>query len=196
MPRTVGFTLVVIACVWLFYVVASDILAVNAGAKGVAQAMGHALLVGVLPFLIVAGAAGALLAFWRKHEAGRKTFEYEQQVLLMVNKEGRLPLNAIREAIPLNRQQIRELLIGMGRKRLFTGYIDWKNQQVVSGEAAEVSPGECPVCGSLTSASDPHEAVCTRCEAYVFLPSASSRRDGLGAAQNPPGGTFPDNSLS
>ena len=170
MPKILGWMLEVIASVWLLYSLAAEAVAVHAGEKGIGQAAGYALLVGLIPFLVVAAAGAILLVVARKSEDERKTFEYEQQVLVMLTKQGRVNLNAIGEAMPLNAQQIRRLLIEMGEKKLFTGYINWKLGQVVSSEVAELSPGECPVCNSLTSAGEPHMAICTRCDARIFLP--------------------------
>lgn len=170
MPKILGWMLEVIASVWLLYSLAVEALAVHAGDKGIAQAAGYALLVGLIPFLVLAAVGAMLLLVARKHEDERKTFEYEQQVLVMLTKEGRVSLSAIGEVVPLNTPQIRRLLIGMGEKRLFTGYINLKMGQVVSSEVTELSPGECPVCNSLTSAGEPHMAICTRCDARIFLP--------------------------
>jgi len=172
MPKILGWMLQVIASAWLLYSLAAEAIAVRAGQKGMGEAFGRALLVGVLPFLLVAGLGAVLLVFWRRHEEERKTFEFEQQILAMLHQEGRVPFKAIAEAVPLNRQQIGRLLTGMGEKRLFTGYINWRGAQVVSSEVAnELSPGECPVCNSLTSSADPHTEVCTRCDARIFRPS-------------------------
>ena len=70
-------------------------------------------------------------------------------------------------------------LVGMGEKRLFTGYINWKEQVVVSGEDLELSIDECPVCSGMSASTDARTAICTRCDTHVFLESPVSQPEQL-----------------
>ena len=169
MLKGIGYVLIVVGLVWLFFILSMDLLALRADEKSLSALVGHWLLVGLLPCLIAFGGGGVLIVTQQKKDREDTDFETEQQILLLLNKEDRLSFQAILGELKLNQAELRRILIGMGEKRLFTGYIDMKSKMVVSGDDLELSGGECPVCGSLTGSLHPKRAVCTRCETNIFL---------------------------
>jgi len=171
MLKGLGYVLIVLGLVWFLYVLGGDLLAFRTDAVAMGQAISHILLVGLLPLLILIAAGGALVVFERSRRQENLQLEREQFVLMMLGKEGRLRFDKILEEMPLNKEQLRELLIHMGKKKLFTGIINWRDRVLIPSDEidGELSHGECPICNSLTSAEDAQTAVCTRCEAYIFL---------------------------
>jgi hypothetical protein len=166
--KALGYILLVAALGWFLYVLGVDMLAFTKDEYSLFQAIGHSLLIGGIPLAVLATAGGGLVYASSKTETEGKSFEYEQQIVKMINKEPRLRLRDILKEIPLNIEQLRPLLISMGDRSLFKGYIDWKNNIIVTGDEAVVSPGECPVCNGMTAAETPKTAVCTLCDAHIY----------------------------
>ena len=173
MAKNMGLSLICLALVWLLYILGMDLVEVQRGDHTLAQAIGHIALVGLLPCLIVSGIGGGLLVIDRRKETEDRTFDYQHQVLDLLNKEERMQFNDIYRRVPLNPQQLRTLLIKMGTEKLFTGYVNWDRKEVICSEDLEIDTDECPACHSLTSPIESHVSVCTRCETYIFASGES-----------------------
>lgn len=176
MLKGLGYFLIILAAFWFLYVAAGSLLEVRKETTPLDEALIRIALAGLLPVLVASAAGSGLVILDRRQTGESKDFEYEKTVLHILHKEGQTHFDAILGQIPINRQELAELLVRMGEKRLFTGYINWKERQIVSSELVEVTHGECPICGSLTGSPDPHRANCTRCDAIIFIPDQPAVR--------------------
>jgi len=173
MLKILGYLLILVVTGWFLYVTGTGMLDARKGQAEWNEAAMQILVVGVAPLLVGVVIGGGLIFWQGRHEVSKKQFENEQMLLHLLQKERHLQFRQIMLDLPLSKQEVIDLLVAMGRKKLFQGGIDPKFGRVVLLEAMdrEIEPGECPFCQSLTSGISPEESVCTKCEAHLFHPA-------------------------
>lgn len=94
-------------------------------------------------------------------------FQRDADFMQYFHRKGRSTFEEIQQEFGLHTDEIRGYLIDLTGKRLFRGYIDWRNEEVVSIGEVEVGE-ECPSCSSRLNYLDAQVGVCDNCGLQVL----------------------------
>lgn len=94
-------------------------------------------------------------------------FQREADFMQYFLRKGRATFGEIRDDFHFKDDDVRGFLIELAGKRLFRGYIDWRNEEIVSIGEVEIRD-DCPGCGSPLNHMDTTVAVCDNCGLQAF----------------------------
>jgi hypothetical protein len=129
-----------------------------------------ALLIGGLPFLLLAGAGGLL--FWRggKETAEIALVEKQKKVLNMVKTQGQVDIREVALELGASLDDVRNMIHDLVGKELFHGYIHWDDGTLYSQEASAMQGRKtCPNCGGEQEFVGRGVIQCRHCGAQIFL---------------------------
>jgi len=115
-------------------------------------------------------AVGVFLFIRGQQEARALAVVQQQKKLLgMIRAQGRV--NVAEAALELNvsRDQIKEWVYDLVNKRLFTGYINWDDGDLISVDAAKMEAHKCPYCGGELELAGKGVVECPYCGTEIFL---------------------------
>jgi len=137
------------------------------GVKGIVPALRDVGLVGVLPAVALFFLGKWLLRRSVEAEVEEEQFQRETDFMQYFLRKGRVTFREMREDFRFKDDEVRGFLIDLAGKRLFRGYIDWRNEEIVSIGEVEISD-DCPGCESPLNHIDATIAVCDNCGLQAF----------------------------
>ena len=167
--KGLGCGLIAAGVLWLLGVGAFFLSGVPAGRTDLPAAILGTLMFG-LPLMLVTGVAGALIYLRGRRDAEQMAeTTFERNVLDMIEMRGTAKLRDIAADLGRNEVEVEEALRALVGKRLFTGFINWKQGIAYSEAAADLDSGKCPNCGGKLDLAGKDLAVCPYCGTEIFL---------------------------
>lgn len=131
---------------------------------------GFGLAAALLPRVV-----GAVLARRALSEPQAEvTPRLEETLLERVATGDRLRFDDLAQELGVSGAQVAAAVYTVTRKRLFTGYVDWRGRELVCREAAQLAGDGCPRCGATVEQSGKGVARCARCGTETYLPRPST----------------------
>jgi hypothetical protein len=137
------------------------------GGKPIDAALRDLGLFGLLPAIVFYFVGRLILRRSLAAQEEDEEFRRDADFLQYFHRKGRATFEEIQQEFGLQVEEIRGYLIHLGGKRLFRGYVDWRNEEVVSIGEVEISE-ECPACSSRLNYLDPQVGICDDCGLQVF----------------------------
>lgn len=100
--------------------------------------------------------------------------EVERGILGMVQARGTVKIPDVCRDLAVPESRVRQALYNLVDKGLFTGYVNWKDGTLTSGEAAALKDHKCPSCGGELTLAGKGTVACPYCGTEIFLPPAGS----------------------
>jgi uncharacterized membrane protein len=189
--RTIGLILFLVAAViligsgiWVFGQMNQPGTQLQGG--GAALTMGCALLVAVL----VAGFGIWFMMQGRSEARQFADVEKEKRILNIVQTQGTVQLGQMALEMNMPMDQVKAAIYDLVGKGLFTGYVDWKANRLVSSDAAAITnaviTGKCPNCGAPQVVGGKGVIRCDYCGAELFIPPGTAVPQRQAPAAGPP----------
>jgi hypothetical protein len=165
--KTVAVILWLVGLVWFLVVVGLNWHAWSSATKQVLPAVRDSALVGLLPgvVLYVIGRQVLKRSFVAQEE--EEEFKRDADFMQYFHRKGRVTFEEIQQEFGMQGDEIKGYLINLGGRRLFRGYIDWRNEEIVSIGEVEIGD-ECPGCSSPLNYIDLKVGICDHCGLQVF----------------------------
>lgn len=167
--RTIGIILIgasLVVCLVTAALAAVTYTSERGGPEGAVVA----LLLGALPFALLAG--GGAFLFWRgSKEAQELAFvEKEKKILNMMNTQGQVEIGAVALELNSTRDEVQDMVYDLVGKGLFHGYVHWDEGTLYSREASALQGSNtCPNCGGEQQFVGKGVIECRHCGAQIFL---------------------------
>lgn len=139
----------------------------RAGGKDILIAARDLALFGVVPAVVLYILGKWLLRRSVEAQTEEEQFQRETDFMQYFLRRGRVRFGDIRDDLGFKDDEVRGFLVDLAGKRLFRGYIDWRNEEIVSIGEVEIAD-ECPSCGSTLNHIDSTIAVCDNCGLQAF----------------------------
>lgn len=153
--------------VWFLIVLIVEWRAWRSGSESPLGALGSVALLGILPAIVLYFIGSIILRRSATAQEEEEEFRREADFLQYFHRKGRASFQEIQQEFGMRIEDIRGFVIDIAGKRLFRGYIDWKNEELVS--IGEVDIGsECPGCSARLSYLDARVGICEDCGLQVF----------------------------
>jgi len=153
--------------VWILVVLWINWQGWSGGTRDPLTAFWHIVLFAGIPGVVFYMAGRWVLRRSLTAQEEEESFHREAEFMQYFNRRGRATFGDIRDDFQLNEDGVRGFLIDLAGKRLLRGYVDWRNEEIVSIGEVEIED-ECPGCGSPLNYLDPTVAVCDSCGLQVF----------------------------
>lgn len=165
-----GLGLMVAGLLWLGGVVAFFAAGVPAGKTDLPAAILGSVVFGLPPALVLA--IGGVMVFLRGRREAREmaAAHFQQRVLDMIETRGTVYLREMAEDLGCTVAQVEEALHELVGKRLFEGFINWRDGRVYSRAAGSIASDKCPNCGGKVDLAGKDLAACPYCGTEFFLP--------------------------
>jgi hypothetical protein len=137
------------------------------GGKDLLIAARDLALVGVVPAVALYILGKWLLRRSVEVQTEEEAFQRETDFMQYFLRRGRVRFSEVRDDFGFKDDEVRGFLIDLAGKRLFRGYIDWRNEEIVSIGEVEIAD-ECPSCQSTLNHIDSTIAVCDNCGLQAF----------------------------
>jgi DNA-directed RNA polymerase subunit RPC12/RpoP len=162
--RVLG-VILIIAGLLVFVVGAAASLtsARTTGGRAVGLAISAVLaapLAGIGVFMLIRG---------QREEAAMAIAQQQKKILGMVRAQGRVGIAEAALDLGVGRDQIKDYVYDLVEKRLFTGYINWDDGDLISVDAAKMETNKCPHCGGGLELAGKGVVECPYCGAEIFL---------------------------
>ncbi|MGD1996787.1 MAG: hypothetical protein PVH62_08445 [Anaerolineae bacterium] len=162
--RTIGTILIVVGMLGLLLgAVVSFTSAQTQGGKAVGLA-----LTGILAAPLLAVGA-YLLIRGQREEAAMAVVRQEKKLLGMIAAQGRVNVAEATLDLGVDRDQVKEYVYDLVSKKLFTGYINWDDGELISVDAARMETNKCPHCGGELELAGKGVVECPYCGTEIFL---------------------------
>ena len=109
------------------------------------------------------GGAGIVVAFALGALAGAVV------ALLFAPAKGEDTRDLLTEKAREGRDKVKEYVYDLVEKKLFTGYIDWNDGELISIDAAKIETNKCPRCGGELELAGKGVVECPYCGTEIFL---------------------------
>ena len=133
--------------------------------SGFVFALALVVLIG-LPFL---GVGAYMVVRGRAEEVQMAEVQKQKQILNMVTTRGQISIAETALELDVSRDQIKAWVYDLVGKGLFSGYINWKDGQLISRRAADLRGNQCPQCGGQVELSGKGVVSCPYCGTEVYL---------------------------
>jgi len=133
--------------------------------SGFVFALAIVVLIG-LPFL---GVGAYMVVRGRAEEVQMAEVQKQKQILNMVTTRGQISIAETALELDVSRDQIKAWVYDLVGKGLFSGYINWKDGQLISRRAADLRGNQCPQCGGEVELSGKGVVSCRYCGTEVYL---------------------------
>jgi len=158
---------------WLFgaglfvAVVVANWLAWRSGSKPLAVALRDVAVFGVVPAIALFIIGRIVLVRSLLAQEEEEEFRRDADFLQYFHRKGRATFEEIQQEFGMRAEEIRGYVIQLAGRRLFRGYIDWRNEEIVSIGEVDIAE-ECPGCSSRLNYMDPRIGICDDCGLQVF----------------------------
>jgi len=160
--------------VGIILVVAALIVCVLGGALSLTSAQtGGGRVVGLALSVVLAAplaAVGVFLIVRGQREAAAMAVVRQQKKLLgMIHAQGRVSVGEAALELDVSRDRLKEWVYDLVNKRLFTGYVNWDDGDLISVDAAKMDTSKCPRCGGAMELVGKGVVECPYCGTEIFL---------------------------
>lgn len=113
---------------------------------------------------------GAFMLIRGRGEAAAMAIAQRQKKLLgMVRAQGRANVAEAALELGVDRDTVKNDIYDLVEKKLFTGYINWDDGDLISVDAAMMKTNKCPHCGGELELAGKGVVECPYCGTEVFL---------------------------
>ena len=172
--KTIGWVLIGAGLAWLGIMTLFVISGLQAGKVDWPAALLGIGVFGGVPAVIAGGAGIVVLHRARVQARGMVGVQLREDIHERVLSRGRCRFDDLARELRVSADTIESGIYDLVGLRLFTGYINWQNREIISAEAHQISGDRCPNCGGHLELAGKGVSRCAYCGTETYLPPTAS----------------------